>query len=86
MKYKDIEYPTRTFTVHSDETGEEIITIAPESLGSLLIDGDGDPVDDEAEALDEQIYHYVPDRVMDYDPADICENALDIKFTFIEEL
>lgn len=86
MIYNGIEYRTRCFLVTSEETGEMGIQIAPESLGSELINEDGEPVNAEAEDLDSHFYHYVPDAVIDGDPVTICENHLDTKFTFIEDL
>jgi hypothetical protein len=86
IQFKGVDYPTRTFTVISDEfDGSNTYTIATESLFNALDDKyemDGT----EEKNIDEQIYFYVEDEVINLTAHEICSNHLDITMTCVEEI
>lgn len=85
VTYKNKEYKTRLFLVDSPEFGEQqTIRISTDSLEVAM----GDKVHDEGieQDIDDTIYFYVADEVIDLDPTEICENHLDIPMKFIEEI
>lgn len=63
IKYNGKEYPSRTIEVPG--FGER--TISVESLEDALLDADSLYVSDEAQVIDEKIFFYVPDDVIDDD-------------------
>ena len=81
IKFKEINYPSRIFTMTSEETGEVTYTIADETLRNALFE-DEECLDDE---IDEWIYFYVEAGVLELSPEEICKSHLDIEFEFIEE-
>ncbi len=86
IKYNGKDYPVRTFTMFSEETGEVTYTIADEELFDLISVDDkylswGTP----EHTVDEQIYFYVERGQLDLPSEEICKDCLDIEFTFIEE-
>lgn len=87
ITYKGVEYPTRTFKMYSDETGEVVYTIANTILQKELL-GEGYQEDMEKieREIDEQIYFYVDELELDLPPEEICMNCLDIEFIFVEEI
>ena len=86
INFKGKEYPTRTFKVMSDEfDGESIYTIATESLDEALGDTK-EHWDTEENNIDNTIYFYVEDEVIDLGADEICKNYLDIEMEFIEEI
>lgn len=94
IKYKGKDYPTRTFTMTSEDTGEMTVTIADETLEMVIGDETleeriskklGENVNEQSEKIDESIYFYVEEGVLDLSPEDICKNHLDEEFEFISE-
>ena len=86
IKYKGKEYPTRTFTMTSEETGEVTYTIAYDILFDEISKEDkheawGTPEHD----IDEEIYFYVEEGMLGLTAEEICKEHLDIEFEFIEE-
>lgn len=85
ITYKGKEYSVRTLTMESEETGEVTYTIADESL-SKAMEANSPELEGRVEkAIDESIYFYVEEGVLDLSAEEICEKHLDIPFTFIEE-
>jgi hypothetical protein len=85
ITYKGIDYPTRTFNVvigYDDEPRQ--IIIATESLDEA-IGTDHEEVGSEAESVDDQIYFYVTDEVLELDAELICYKHLDEPMKFISE-
>lgn len=83
-------YPTRTLLTKHPEYGINAYTIAPESLLDVLEDyrNEDDCYDDdrdEAESIDNMIYHYVPDEYFYEEPEVICKYHLDTEFEFIPD-
>jgi len=77
------EYPIREFMIKfSKEDEPEQITISVESLHCVL-DYENNKED---EAMDNKIYFYVDDNLIEKPAQEICENYLDEKLIFVEEL
>ena len=58
VNFDGIDYPTRTLRVK----GRGTVTVAPQSLENVLMDGDGGEfVSEDARMLDEGIFYYVED-------------------------
>lgn len=76
------EYPTREFRVEMPDGSIMDITIATESLQNALDIVDY-PSDD---SLDEEIYFYVEDHLIDLPAEEICQKHLDEPLKLIEEL
>ena len=55
----------------------ETVVIATESLMEKLHADDGDCVSEKAEAIDEGIFYYVPDRVMDLAEAEVVKFVME---------
>lgn len=87
IEYKGKEYPARTFTMTSDETGEITRTIADSTLSDALHEDEEALEDDDTEEgqIDMQIYFYVEAGELELPAAEICKNLLDMEFKFIEE-
>lgn len=86
IKYKEKEYPCRTFTMTSDETGEVTYKIADQTLFDAISEDDkyldfGTP----EHKIDAQIYFYVEEGCLELPAEEICKDCLDIPFEFIEE-
>ena len=86
MKYNGKEYPARTFTMASKDTGEVTYTIADESLFNEISKDDkyletGTPEWN----IDDQIYFYVETGQLNLSANEICKNHLDVEFEFISE-
>lgn len=82
IKRKGIDYPTRTFELETTSGFRMEVTISTESLENVL-DFENNERD---EKIDEVIYFYVPDKVIDLPAEEICEKHLDEKVILIEEL
>ena len=81
IKYKGTDYPVRVFMVTNDEYPMPTeITIGTESLQKIL-DYDGDDAH-----IDNAIYYYVPDDVIELSPYEICKEHLDVRFIFVKEI
>lgn len=90
ITYKNKEYPTRTFMVLYDEEKEtdkpHQITVSVESLSEELMKDTEDFTDysgkhgAEAEAVDNQIYYYVIDSVINLSGKEVCENVDEVRF------
>lgn len=79
INFQGKNYPARTFTMTSEETGEVTYTIADETLSEANQESPVDCI------IDESIYFYVEKGVLDLSAEEICEKHLDIKFEFISE-
>lgn len=79
ISFQGKEYPVRTFTMTSKDTGEVTYTIADETLSEA---NQETPVNC---TVDESIYFYVEKGVLDLSAEEICKNHLDIEFEFISE-
>lgn len=85
VKYKGKNYRTRTFNVIC-EGEEQTYTIAEESLSEAFGE-DYDKWDENAHAIDETIYYYLPDYLIKtLSPEEICEKHLDVEMEFVEEI
>ncbi len=85
ITYKGKEYPTRTFTMESRETGEITVEIADETLQLAIQKNNGQLKGATERSIDESIYFFVEEGILSL-PADvICYNHLDEKFVFISE-
>jgi len=86
INYKGKEYPTRTFNVIC-EGDERTYTIATDSLAEAI--GINDEYDgtlgDEEENIDQSIYFYVEDEVINLDAEEICKDHLDVEMEFVSE-
>lgn len=83
IKFKGKEYPTRTF-VTSFEGRQATYTIATESLAEAL--GVGDDLTGRAEDIDQSIYFYVEDEVIELGADEICNDHLDVSMEFVKEI
>lgn len=91
IQYKDKNYPTRTFRVLRNDGSEYEYEyqIATESLSDALAldeDREGMSLEDKEHFIDNQIYFYVPDKVLLLDAHLICEKHLDEPMEFISEV
>jgi len=82
VTYKGIEYRTREMRVKFSG-GEMEITVAGKSLADVLFTDDNEPVDEEAEWIDEDIYYYTDN--INLPAEEICATGLDEPMTLIEE-
>lgn len=74
IKFDGKEYPTKL--LNTPDFGEKLVSV--ESLEKSLHDAEGFYVSDEANEVDEKIFFYVPDDVIDDDNESLAE--------FIEEV
>ena len=74
IKFDGKEYPTKLLNIPN--FGEKLISV--ESIEESLHDAEGFYVSDEARVVDEKIFFYVPDDVIDDDDESLTE--------FIEEI
>lgn len=81
--YKGIEYPTRTFDVIIDGNAQTI-TVATDAL-SKAFGKDPDEWDDEAVAIDEQLYYYTERKYFRKSDADLARYGLDESFELAME-
>lgn len=84
ITYNNHQYPIRVFNMRSDETGTIRCIIADTRLERDLCHED-DYVCEEVENIDEGIYFYVDEGVLDLPAEEICSKHLDIPFKFIKE-
>lgn len=75
------EYPTRDFRVEMPDGSIMDITIATESLENVL-----DIENPRDSDIDEEIYFYVEDHLIDLPAEEICQEHLDEPLKLIEEL
>jgi hypothetical protein len=92
IKYKGKEYPTRTFTMTSSETGEVTYTIADETLFDAISeekDSSGEELyltfGTDEWRIDQNFYFYVETGKIELSAEEICKDCLDIEFEFISE-
>lgn len=80
-------FPTRSFTVKPEEEDDEIqMTIAPLSLSKLLINQEtGQPINDDAKIIDDDIYFFVDDEFFNLPEEELCHNHLDEKYELVLE-
>ncbi len=74
IEYKGKKYPVFYLELESDTdawSGESMV--ATEALMKEIIGDNGLPVDREAEAIDEEIFFYIPDEVAGWKEEDIVE-------------
>jgi hypothetical protein len=85
ITYKGKHYPTRMFTVGSDELGGlSTILISVQSLQDAL--GENKEVHGTLEEeIDSSIYFFVEDDKFNLTPEEICENHLDVPMKFLIE-
>jgi len=83
ITFQGKEYPTRTFKVMF-EGDEHTYTIATDSLYEALGDGK-EKYGTEANEIDNEIYFYVEDEVIELDAAEICQDCLDEPMQCISE-
>ena len=74
IEFNGKEYPTKLLDIPN--FGEKLVSV--ESLEESLHDAEGFYVSDEAQVVDEKIFFYVPDNVIDDDDESLTE--------FIEEI
>jgi hypothetical protein len=84
IKFKGIEYPTRTFIVICEDEKREY-TIATESLSDAMGD-DKEEYGTEANDIDNEIYFYVEDEVIELGADEICNDHLDVSMEFVKEI
>jgi hypothetical protein len=84
IKFKGKEYPTRTFVVEFDEM-QHTYTIATESLSEAMGDNK-EKHGTRANEIDNQIYFYVEDEVIELGADEICNDHLDIPMEFVKEI
>lgn len=86
ITYKEKEFPTRTFTMTSEETGEVTYTIAEDALFEAISkDNKHEDFGSAEHKIDESIYFYVEDGKLELPAEEICKDCLDIEFEFISE-
>jgi hypothetical protein len=84
--FKGNEYPTRTFVVISPEFKDERqYTISTERLYNSLGEK-RETWGSEENDIDNKIYYYVEDEVINLEASEICKNHLDIPMELIEEI
>lgn len=74
IKFNGREYPTKLLNIPG--FGEKLVSV--ESLEKSLHNAEGFYVSDEAQVIDEKIFFFVPDDVIDKDEKEIVE--------FVEEV
>ncbi len=74
IEFNGKEYPTKLLDIPN--FGEKLISV--ESLEKTLFDTEGFYVSDEARVIDEKIFFFVPDDIIDEDEKEIAE--------FVEEV
>jgi hypothetical protein len=84
ITYKGKVYVTRTFKVMY-EGGTHTHTIAIETLMEAFGE-DMDKWDEQANALDQQIYFYLEGEKITLSGKEICEQHLDIPMKFVREI
>jgi hypothetical protein len=89
VKYKGTEIELLDLCIKHKEIypNGQWVRVAPESFSSLLTDDNCDYTESEAIAIDEDIYHYIPDDVFKKaDLKDIAKNHLDETFELLEDV
>ena len=81
ITYKGEEYPVRTLVVEYDNK-QMGITLGVESLAKAM-DYDFDRPGNQV--VDNEIYFYVEDEILELPAEEICKNHLDIPMSFISE-
>ena len=69
IEFDGKEYPTKLLNI--PDFGERLVSV--ESLEKSLFDAEGFYVSDEAQVVDEKIFFYVPDNIIDEDEKTIVE-------------
>ena len=86
IKYKGVNYPTRTFLANNPTFGEpQEITISIESL-SVAMGSKYEEDGTEEQAIDETIYFYVLDHQIEHNKQIILGEYLDVPMILIEEI
>jgi len=85
ITYKGKDYPCKTLTMNSDETGEVTYTIADETLSNAMRANSPHFKGKEEKEIDEMVYYYVEAGVLELSDKEICAKHLDIPFELIEE-
>lgn len=84
IKFNGKEYPSRTFEVIC-EGEERQYTISTESLSEAMGD-DKEKHGTEANNIDNEIYFYVEDEVINLPAEEICKNHLDVEMVLFKEI
>ena len=84
ITFKGKEYPIRTFIVLFEDEKHEY-TIATESLSDAMGD-DKEEFGTEANEIDNEIYFYVEDEVIELGADEICNDHLDESMEFVKEI
>jgi hypothetical protein len=84
IKFKGKEYPTRTFIVICEDEKCEY-TIATESLSDAMGDNK-EKHGTKANDIDNEIYFYVEDEVIELGADEICNDHLDVSMEFVKEI
>jgi len=74
IKFNGKEYPTKLLNV--PDFGERLVSV--ESLEKSLMDAEGFYVSDEAQVVDEKIFFYVPDDVIDLDEKGLVDFIMEV--------
>lgn len=83
IQYKGNKYRIRELLVKLPDGAEMDITVAGKSLADVLFTDDNEPVDEEAELIDEDIYYYTDN--INLPAEEICATGLDEPMTLIKE-
>lgn len=86
MHYKGVDYKIRTLIVEDDYREPREIKLAPISLYEAMKKEGHFPDNSVEEIIDNRIYFYLDDALIDASAEEICESHLDIKFTLIDEI
>ena len=81
IKYKNNNYPSRTFMVELEGDTQEIMISVHSLSNAMGIKKEENNT--EEQDIDDDIYFYVLDREIENDAKDICENHLDIPMKFL---
>ena len=84
ITFKGKEYPTRTFIVLFEDEKRKY-TIATESLSKAMSD-EYEEFGTEANKIDNEIYFYVEDEIIELGGDEICNDHLDVSMEFVKEI
>lgn len=86
ISYKGKEYPIRTLTAkYQGHTNTMFISVESLSLAIGINDDYDGTLGEEEEGIDQSIYFYVPDEVIELPAFEICKDCLDVPMEFIKD-
>lgn len=84
ITYNNKQYPLRTLDCYQTGAIPKTRRSFGVSVQSLLT-AMGEVHNEEAQQLDDEIYFYIADELIELPAKEICSNHLDVPYTFVEE-